>query len=258
MIDMHAHICSYDNPDLAARELSYRSNAGIFTFFSTGTPLEYRFMRQLLDQSDEAVRSFFRLTFGIHPWYADQWDPRDWSEYYKAVPVIGEIGMDNLWCDVPLDRQQRILEKQLILAADLQKPVVLHTKGCEARIAQIVRDYPYPILIHWYSGDAGPLHSLIDLGCYFTLGPDTGLNMKAGLPSLLLENVPADHLFTETDGLSAIQWAYEEAGKAFPKAEDPSCEFSIIEQTLDLSATCIARLGSVTKDDVFRRLAPFE
>ena len=36
------------------------------------------------------------------------------------VPVIGEIGMDSVWCDVPLDRQRKALEKQLQFACEIK------------------------------------------------------------------------------------------------------------------------------------------
>ena len=306
MIDMHAHICSYDNPELALKELIYRSNAGIHTFFSTGTPIEYRYMLQLLKTACQAtcdvtcntlcresvrtplieplnsflkesfsasgeamnrgVCSGFRLTFGIHPWYADQWEPKDWGEYYQNVPMIGEIGMDNLWCDVPLDKQQRILEEQLTIAADLHKPVVLHTKGCEKRIAQIVKDYPYPVLVHWYSGDAESFDLFMNQGCFFTLGPDTGfftLGPDTGLdlpddssaPSLL-EHVPLDHLFVETDGLNAILWAYEMAGHTPPQSADadPAPGFSIIKSTLNMSVECTALHHGLTKEETLQQI----
>lgn len=81
-------------------------------------------------------------------------------------------GMDSVWCDIPLDIQQKRLEEQLQIAADLKKPVLLHTKGQEKRIAELLRGFPYHICAHWYSGTEQDLEPYLDLGCYFTLGPD--------------------------------------------------------------------------------------
>jgi len=237
-------------------------------------------MVQLMKKTKAALRSCFYVTFGIHPWYADRWNPDDWLEYYKNCPMIGEIGMDNLWCDVPLNLQQKVLEKQLRTAVEMKKPVVLHTKGCEARIAQIIKDFPYPVLVHWYSGDSGSLRLFLDLGCFFTLGPDTGLYRTAVQDHILLKNVPSDHLFTETDGLDAIMWAYETAGKNLtlftetdgqetaPRAyesayetagetaaaQNPYPEFSVIGQTLEASAECIALRFSLTAEEVTEQI----
>ena len=45
------------------------------------------------------------------------------QEAYSECDYIGEIGMDSVWCDIPLDIQQKRLEEQLQIAADLKKPV---------------------------------------------------------------------------------------------------------------------------------------
>lgn len=47
---------------------------------------------------------------GLHPWYSDKWEPEEMFSLMEKVPVIGEIGMDSVWCDVPLDRQRKALE----------------------------------------------------------------------------------------------------------------------------------------------------
>lgn len=70
---------------------------------------------------------------GLHPWYSDKWEPEEMFSLMEKVPVIGEIGMDSVWCDVPLDRQRKALEKQLQFACEIKKPVVLHTKGQKRR-----------------------------------------------------------------------------------------------------------------------------
>lgn len=253
MIDMHAHICSYTDPVLAEKELAFRSDAGIYTFFSTCTPDELQFMHRLRKKVSDTNDPGFSITFGIHPWYADQWDPEDYLDYFRDCPMIGEIGMDSLWCNVPLERQQKVLEKQLTIAYDLKKPIVLHTKGCEPQISQIIQDYPWSVLIHWYSGDPESLFTLIDQGCFFTLGPDTGLSGGGAKNRLLLENVPLDHLFLETDGLDAIRWAYGELHpeRFFTVNElNKIPDLSLIRKILKSSGTCIAKHYAINEEEI--------
>ena len=52
----------------------------------------------------------------------------------KQASIIGEIGMDSVWCDVDLEIQKEVFEKQLQLAKEWDKPVILHTKGQEKTI----------------------------------------------------------------------------------------------------------------------------
>lgn len=79
---------------------------------------------------------------------------------------------DPVWCDIPLDIQQKRLEEQLQIAADLKKPVLLPYEGQEKRIAELLCGFPYHICVHWYSGTEQDLEPYLDMGCYFTLGPD--------------------------------------------------------------------------------------
>ncbi len=120
-------------------------------------------------------------------------------------PVIGEIGMDSVWCDVPLSKQEKVFCAQLELASALKKPVVLHTKGQEKKIAGLIRNYENTYLVHWYSGEEG-LSEFLELDCYFTVGPDVFYNPSVQRAARL---APENRLLVETDGCSAVKWAYE-------------------------------------------------
>ncbi|MBQ6369622.1 MAG: TatD family hydrolase [Parasporobacterium sp.] len=240
--DIHAHICSFQDCRLAEAEIRYRRAVGIRTVFSAGTPKEWEYLRSMLPREE--------ISFGIHPWYSDQYEPGQYQDLYRECLVIGEIGMDTLWCDVPLERQKKVFEAQLQIAADLVKPVVLHTKNCEAQIAEIIRDFPRPVLVHWYSGDEKSLAAFLELGCFFTLGPDTSLQAD----SLLLSHVPPDHLLTETDGIGAIRWAYEEAGIPVPAEEKGAAEFELITRTLHAGTKCYAQRFCMSEEEALRQI----
>lgn len=222
-IDMHAHL-------FCISELDYRKRQGIFTCFSAGTPSEWQFMEQWRSREE------LFISFGIHPWYGDRYSVDRCAEYLEACDFIGEIGMDSVWCHVPPQVQQKVLEQQLQIAADLGKPVLLHTKGQEGKIGEIIRDFPGKVCVHWYSGQEQDLDAYLEKDCYFTLGPDfaqvCGMKMLAEQRQLsqmetkpfaqadeddkigkrngylrILKEVPLNRLFLETDGLSAVAWS---------------------------------------------------
>lgn len=147
---------------------------------------------------------------GIHPWHADQYCLEDMEPWMKLCPVIGEIGMDSVWCAVDLSVQKERFEQQLYLAQSWGKPVVLHTKGQEEEIADILREYPNRYLVHWYSCDFH-LEKYLELDCYFSVGPDVWWNKAV---QQVARFSPADRLLLETDGLDAVKWAYEEGMKS--------------------------------------------
>ena len=149
---------------------------------------------------------------GLHPWQAglgrvevDRLRP-----YLAQSPFVGEIGLDRVWCHVPLDQQVDVLLYQLEIAQALGKPILLHSKGYEAELLDLVRDYPYPIIVHWYScEDSDLLQAYIDRGCHFTLACDQGRDPGT---RLLWQLAPADRIHLETDGYEAVVWAQEEFG----------------------------------------------
>lgn len=244
VLDMHAHLlCLSDeyknvlSPEeayaLGRRELMLRREYSVATVFSCGTPQEWEFMQNCLAEEGVPGKDGgeeFLLSFGIHPWYSNRYRPSEYREYFQNCVLVGEIGMDSVWCDVPLDIQRRIFQEQLDLAAELGKSVILHTKGQESQIAEMIRDFPGLVCVHWYSGRQEDFEKFLEAGCYFTLGPDlsdvclnvqqnVGLGEKAleqpileqlekdGLYRRMLREIPPERLFLETDGASAIAWA---------------------------------------------------
>lgn len=160
--DAHAHVKT-------KAEALERIREGIPTMVCGTDPEDARWVMELCHMPE--VEGILFPVFGLHPWYADQWKVEDMMPYLEKCQVIGEIGMDSLWCNVPLKRQKEVLEKQLQIAAEWKKPVVLHTKDQEREILELIRKYPNTYLVHWYSADHD-LDGYLDLDCYFSVGPD--------------------------------------------------------------------------------------
>lgn len=294
--DMHTHLACLSQEDTkkwnqtemtkaAMHELGIRRAQNIASFFSFGTPKEWEFWHKLTAQikiqEKGQEQKFWLTSFGIHPWYSNQYDPTDYIEYFKGRDAVGEIGMDSVWCDVPLNIQRRVLEQQLQIAADLNKPVILHTKGQEKAVYELVKDFPGKVCVHWYSGDTETFEKYLEMGCYFTLGPDFGrkygglqgkrdereyakinclLNLladdqedkaSAQLYRHMIQNIPKDRLFLETDGISAVAWAY---GTETLPLEDISV---VLNENLNCLARAMRCSDSYMKEQLQKNLAEF-
>ena len=189
LVDAHAHLH-------CPEELEARRN--ILTVFCGTDP----------DTAAEALGlrgGNVRVSCGLHPWYADRWVVSDMLPYIRRSDALGEIGLDSVWCDVDMDVQRGVLIEQLDLAARLDLPVILHTKGMEGEIARIVAKYPVRKLVHWYSC-ADHLDLYLRQNCWFTVGPDFESNPAV---ANVLTRVPLDRILTETDGLDAVAWALD-------------------------------------------------
>lgn len=232
--DAHAHITTEN-------DLNCRKKANIPTLFSAGTPREAAQLLCLLktDQKTSPELRLFLPTVGLHPWHAAETAIDDMLPFLNSAPVIGEIGMDSVWCDVPLTQQEKVFRTQLALALEQKKPVILHTKGQEKEVAAILREYPNRYLVHWYSCDRY-LDDYLNLDCFFSIGPDVWWNPAV---QAVAKTVPTDRLLIETDGTEAISWAWEEAASA------GSCPPPDTAASLTLTLQTIAKLRDLTPQE---------
>ncbi len=230
-------ICDAHTHFVSEQDLNLRIKQHIPSLICNSTPdeMDFFFSKQL--------PSFLIPTCGVHPWRADQLSLKDMEAFLHEVPVIGEIGMDSVWCDVPLSVQEKIFEEQLELSSSLKKPVILHTKGQEKQIATLIRKYPNRYLVHWYSC-IDHLDEYIEQDCYFSIGPDVWWNPAT---RNVAKNVPSNRILTETDGLNAVQWAYDEA------SEDKKTLLHKVPDTtktsLELVTNTIADLRNITPEE---------
>ncbi|WP_270376051.1 TatD family hydrolase, partial [Enterococcus thailandicus] len=176
------------------------------------------------------------LSFGVHPWKADQYRFEAVLPYLEKANIIGEIGLDSVWTEVPLATQLTIFEQQLIYAMERQKPVVLHTKGCEAEILSLIKKYPNRYLIHWYSSMALQ-KAYIDFGCYFTIGIDL---LRNNAVKELAKKVPLDRLLIETDGLAAIEWALDRKVQVDDYVAILRCHLQSLAELRNIESTILA------------------
>lgn len=149
---------------------------------------------------------FLNISFGIHPWDVDFQEIENNLDIFQQTPIIGEIGLDSVWTTNDILLQKKMFIKQLSLATDMKKPVILHTKGMEKEIADIISYFPNRYLVHWYSSQEH-LKEYIKQDCYFTVGPSL---LTDDAVKQVLTTVPKDRLLIESDGLDALAWALDE------------------------------------------------
>lgn len=219
-------------------EHQIRRRHGIRSYLCASTPEEAQ--RLLCLWNSPAGREWICPTFGLHPWQADRYSVEDMRPYLGLGVMLGEIGMDSVWCDVDLERQRAVFCRQLEIAQELHKPVVLHTKGCEEEIAGIIRDYPNRYLVHWYSCKEH-LKDYISQDCYFTVGPDVERNPAV---HQVMEQVPLERLLVETDGYASLKWC----GLHFRTGQPQ------VLAALENSVRVIAGCKGVSEEEVLRVL----
>ena len=191
--DAHAHIG--DEAEIAARHAQRVHTALCATDPENAKAVEDLCLKEPL----------FTAHYGLHPWKAARFSVREMEPWLAKCRVIGEIGLDSVWCDVPAADQRPVFIRQLDIAREMGKRVLLHTKGCEEEIARLVSERRVPCVVHWYSC-MEHLERYLDMDSWFTIGP--GVFNDPAVREVA-RRAPEGRVLVETDGLSAVAWALE-------------------------------------------------
>lgn len=146
---------------------------------------------------------FFYCSVGIHPHSAKECgagcleELKTLSAHEKAV-AIGEIGLDYHYDFSPRDIQKTVFEEQLILAKELDMPVIIHSREATADTLALLKRYQPKGVVHCFSGSAETAKEIIRLGMYIGYtGVVTFGNARKVLGAV--RETPLDRLLLETD-----------------------------------------------------------
>ncbi len=148
--------------------------------------------------------SFVYAAVGYHPGDLDDYNEEGYrricqlAAHPKCV-AIGEIGLDYYWDDSRKPEQKALFHRQLQLALEMGKPVIVHDREAHGDCMEIVREYPeLRGVFHCFSGSVEMAEELLRKGWYLGFdGPVTYKNARKALE--VLEICPLDKILVETD-----------------------------------------------------------
>lgn len=100
------------------------------------------------------------------------WLKKTASENQKVL-AIGEIGLDYHYPEPAKEIQQQWFRRQLNLAADVKKPVIIHSReACQDTLACMRAEHAEQIggVIHCYSYSKEAAQEFLKMGFYFGFG----------------------------------------------------------------------------------------
>lgn len=200
LIDTHTHIDVSSFDDDRAAVLDRARAAGVTRQI---VPAIMREMWPGLRDVCAAHEGLFP-GYGLHPVYLDAHRDEDldalpgWIEQEKPV-CIGECGLDFFVENPDRERQTMFLRRQLEMARDFERPVVLHARrAVEETIALIKAVGNITGVIHSYGGSVEQANQLFKLGfCVGIGGPVT--YERANRIRRLIREMPLEFLLLETD-----------------------------------------------------------
>lgn len=141
---------------------------------------------------------------GIHPHSASEWDERT-EETLRGllqepkVVAVGEIGLDYHYDFSPREKQKEVFERQIMLALDVDMPIVVHSREATADTMEILRRYPNVRgELHCFSGSAETAEELVKMGFYIAFGGAVTFK-NARKTVTAAKAVPLERLLIETD-----------------------------------------------------------
>lgn len=155
---------------------------------------------QLLAEKNDSI--FF--TAGVHPHHAASFSDDDLLTIKQAFEhpkckAVGEIGLDYHYMNSPKDTQQRVFEKQLMLAKELNVPAVVHCRDAVEDLWTIVHHVKSPkIVIHCCTEKWEDVKRFLDAGHFLSF---TGIATypKSDEIRKTIESCPIEQLMIETD-----------------------------------------------------------
>ena len=195
MIDTHTHLDALDDPGGA---VARAREAGVSRILTVGTDVAG--CRRALELADAHDGVYAIL--GIHPHAANDASAGDVAEvqsllaHPKAVGA-GEMGLD--WFRdyaAPAD-QRRLFAAELELAAELGKPVVIHTRAADDDTLAGLADHSGTVVLHCFSSPH-MLPTALERGWYVSFAGNATFPKAVDL-RLAATEVPAERILAETD-----------------------------------------------------------
>ena len=196
MTDTHAHLdaCADPPAELVARARA----AGVDRIVAVGSGLDSCRATLAIAYQEQGVWA----ALGIHPHQAGDADAgrldelRELFADERAV-AVGETGLDFYRDYAPRDRQRELFTRQLELAAELGKPVVVHTREADEETAAALEAFDGTVVLHCFSSPE-LLPIALERGYYVSFAGNVTYPKAEELREAA-RRVPADRLLVETD-----------------------------------------------------------
>lgn len=203
MIDSHAHLDDEAFDDDRDQVINDLYENGIDFIVNIACDLKSSKTSQELAKTYENIYA----TVGVHPHdaitYTDEVEETlKILAQEKKVVAVGEIGLDYYYDNSPRHIQKEVFKRQLKLANELRKNVVVHSRDASQDTFDILKEahdiYEFKAVIHCYSQSLEMLKEYLRLGDYISLGGAvTFKNSK--IRKEVAKIVPLDRLLLETD-----------------------------------------------------------
>lgn len=194
-IDVHCHVYGEKLEDLI--ENVRKNKVGII--INSGANV--RANRKTLKIADRSPE--FKATMGLYPTDAvelsDEKVDKEIGFIRKnsdKIVAVSEVGMDLKELD-SLERQQKIFEKFIDLALEIDRPLIVHSRKAEKECINVLKSKnASKVVMHCFSGNMKLVDEIVSLGWFLSI---PACVKHAEHFQKVVERVPIENLLCETD-----------------------------------------------------------
>ena len=203
IVDTHCHL--YDEafgPDFDA-VLTRARESGVEACVMPGID---RASHDALVATADALPGFAFPCIGLHPTSVSETWEEELNFVKEHLPdrrwyAIGEIGLDEYWSKDFVKEQIRVLEEQIVLAAEAGLPVIIHLREATDdffRVLEDLRGVAFRGVMHAFSGSYETYRRLLTYADW-RFGIGGVVTYKNAGVALAVEKMSLDDIVTETD-----------------------------------------------------------
>lgn len=202
IFDTHAHYDDEAFDEDRDEVLTSLREWGVGTVVNVGASMEGSRRSVSLSEEYEFVYS----AVGVHPDEVGELREEDmeWMREQLQKPkvvAVGEIGLDYYWDKEGHDLQKKWFLRQLKLAKELKKPVIIHSREAAADTMELLKANYHgemPMVMHCYSYSMEMAREYRKMGLYLGIGGVLTFKNAKKLKETVLES-PMEYLLLETD-----------------------------------------------------------
>ena len=202
LIDTHAHIDMQNYSEQFEEILNNAKNNSVEKIIIPGVePLGFNRIIEIIEKYDNIYGAL-----GVHPSEAKTFND-DVSDRMlllgtnKKIVAVGEIGLDYYWDKSFVELQKEIFIRQIEIAKELRKPVIIHDRDAHSdtfEILKLTKAKDTGVVMHCFSGSAEFAMQCVQEGFYIALGGVVTFKNAKKMKEVA-KIVPIEKLLLETD-----------------------------------------------------------
>ncbi len=208
LFDSHCHLDFDQFADLEG-VLGRAFDVGVRRATTIGTGASINEVRRAHDIAMRGEVAGVQLfcSAGVHPHDAASWSDDDYDAlaelvHAPKVVAVGEMGLDYYYDNSPRESQQASFRRQIALARDVKKPIIVHTRDAGDDTLRVLREESARDvggIIHCFSEDYAFAKAALDLGFVSSFSGIVTFPKRTEGIQEAAEKLPLDSVLIETD-----------------------------------------------------------